>query len=197
MLTDSIDLLHLTLRNKPALIVHFSGVPKGIGQTVNYPNDLEFALANLTEILCCSTIEPGDFHRCPNGASGSVGVVIGPVTAGGVIFVHNDDVGSPPSTAERRKWDRPTSVSDCTRSFNRNGTFPYNEWLIGPYRVIGLFVAPDAQVQLQNGNYRNKSPADVRADLGQHRVFSSDGKIFTELQPSQQWQPLDMSTIYP
>ncbi len=49
MLTDTIGDLHAALRSRPALIVHFSGVPKGVGHPVQYPDDLQKALANSRE----------------------------------------------------------------------------------------------------------------------------------------------------
>lgn len=196
LLTDPIADLRAALRAKPALIVHFSGVPKGIGHSRRYPQDLELVLANPNEILCCSTIEPGDLDRRPPGATGSVGVVLDPIDEASVVFVHYDDVGSPPSTDERRSTDRQTSVADCVRSFTRDGLFPYNEWLVGPYRVVGLFVGSEAQVQMPDGLYRDVSPADVLNDLGPHRLFSCQDGQFVELDQGY-WRPLVMTSIYP
>jgi len=196
MLTDPITKLHAAMRSRPALIVHFSGVPKGTGHPMQYPGDLAKALADTQEILCCSTIEPGDLARRPPAATGSVGVVVGPIDEASIIFVHHDDVGSSPSTAERRKRDRRTTVADCVRSFTRDGVLPYNEWLVGPYRVIGLFVACEAQVQVA-GKYCDVDPDDVLAVLGDWRVFSDMRDGFVERDGNGNWQALDISSVYP
>ncbi len=196
MLTDPIGDLHAALRSRPALIVHFSGVPKGVGHSVQYPDDLQWALTNPHEILCCSTIEPGDFIAAPMRATGTVGVVVGPENEEGIVFVCQDDVGSPPNTVDRLAWNRPLSVGHCRRSFTRNGNTPYNEWLVGPYRIIGLFVASDAQVQV-NGRLIEVDTEGVLANLGKRRVFSDVGGEFVELDVDGRWMALDMSSVYP
>lgn len=122
--------------------------------------------------------------------------MIGPVDEASVIFVHHDDVGSPPSTVARRKLDRRTTVADCVRSFTRDGVLPYNEWLIGPYRVIGLFVAFDAQVHVA-GQYCDVGADDVLAVLGNWRVFSQMGAGFVERDRNGNWQALDITRVYP
>ena len=133
----------------------------------------------------------------PVAASGSIGIVIAPIDETSVIRVWHDDVGSPPSTVARRLLDHPTSIADCVRSFTRDGCLPYNEWLVGPYRVVGLYVASGAQVQNSDSTYRDKTCGEVLNDLGYSRIFSCLGDQFVELESTGHWKPLDMATVYP
>lgn len=196
MLTSPVSDLRALLCRRPALIVHFSGVPKGIGCDINYPKDLAYALANPGEILCCSTIEAGDFNAFPFRSSGFVGVVLDPIDEASIVFVHHDDVGAPKTTVERKMWDRAESLESCERTFTRDGEFPYNEWLVGPSRAVGIFVAPAAQIQEPNRSYRNVNASDVIGDLGRHRIFSCMAGKFVELDENGAWAPLNMLSVY-
>ena len=195
MLTDPIADLHAALCQRPALIVHFSGVPKGVGHNISYPDDLIYVLENPLEILCCSAVEPGDVAHDPPRATGSVGIVIDPLAEDSIVYVNHEDLGSPPETAKRRTWDRATSVKDCVRSFRRDGYSYYNEWLVGPYRIVGLFVAQGAQVDKKNDPYCEISINEILSDLGQHRVFSCLNDQFVEWVDAE-WQTIDMNSVY-
>lgn len=197
MLNDSLSDLHALLRARPALIVHFSGCPRGVGRVINYPHDLAWALVSPTEILCCSTIEPRDFDSFQPGASGFVGVVLDPVDERSIVYVDHEDHGAPATTADRLAMDRPESIATCERSFERDGATPYNEWLVGPFRVVGMFVAPGAEIQEPDRTFSSKSPSDVLSDFGQHRMFSCHAGQFWELLADQNWAPLDMASVYP
>lgn len=197
MLTCAISDLRALLRERPALIVHFSGCPRGIGRDINYPNDLLGVIAAPHEIICCSTIESHDFDVLPFGGSGFVGVVLDPLDEQSVVYVDHEDHGAPPSTPQRLAMDRPESLADCARTFTRDGATPHNEWLVGPSRVIGVFVAPEAQVQTSDGSFDGVMAADVLSSLGKHRLFRCIDGLFYERHAADNWQPLDMSTVYP
>lgn len=197
MLTCPISDLRALLRERPALIVHFSGCPRGVGRDTHYPCDLSSVIANSQEIICCSTIEPHDFDVPPFGGSGFVGVVLDPLGEEGIVFVDHEDHGAPPTTEQRLAMDRPESLAACARTFTRDGATPYDEWLLGPSRVVGIFVAPGAQVHTPDGSFDSVTPADVLSSLGKHRLFSCKDGQFYERHAADDWRPLDMSTVYP
>lgn len=197
MLTCPVSDLRALLRERPALIVHFSGCPRGIGRDINYPFDLRGVIADPQEIICCSTIEPHDFDALPFGGSGYVGVVLDPLDEKSVVYVDHEDHGAPPSTPQRLAMNRPESLANCARTFTRDGATPYNEWLVGPSRVIGVFVAPEAEVQRSDGAFDGVMPADVLSSLGKHRLFRCKEGLFYERHAADDWRPLDMSTVYP
>lgn len=196
MLIDPIADLRNFLICRPALLIHFSGVPKGIGHDFKYPEDLNSVIENPNEIFSCSTIEATDFDTQPVRASGYVGVVLNPIDEQSIIAVHYEDMGAPKTTEERRRLSRSTTVSDCASTFQRGDLFSYNEWLVGPSHVVGAFIAPSAQVHTQSGSFRYVGPSEIADALNISRVFSAIDGVFMELNEQGGWDPLDMSSVY-
>lgn len=188
--------LHQLLTSQPALIVHFSGFPSGVGRNMYYPADLQYVLGNPLEPYCCSTIAPSDFAAHPEKATGYVGIVLAPLVPKSIIYVSHQDHGAPPSSKERWDLDRPVSIEDCARSLIRDGDTPYNEWLVGFSRVVGIFKAPQASILKGPLDEDGRSPDEILDELGDFRLFTSDAGQFIERQGYDDWIDLDMKTIY-
>lgn len=152
------------LRRHSALIVHFSGLPRGSGATSYFPNDLEYALANAATCrLACSTVRPGDiFGPVPSkNATGSVGLVLAPRTNDSVLDVWHTDGGS-----FRMRIVRDVTLQECEGTIT--GRIGYNEWALTDYEVLGLFAIAPQQVDglvpigdPYGGTIQTPGPVDV------------------------------------
>jgi len=140
--------LHHILRNSNALIVHFSGTPKGSGAITFFPNDLKKAISNPHFALSCSTIQPGDYFGndplMPRRAIGTIGIILDLQGPNSLMAVCPHDAG----TSEARE-DRPIQLSDCENSMLNRLTEPsraYNEWNLENYIVRGIFIIEPFQI---------------------------------------------------
>ncbi len=132
------------LRDHRALIVHLSGTPRGIGAGQPWPDfpvDLQqvVASANTWEISC-STVSSGHM-RAAGDLMGSVGLILRCKRGASLLGVWHQDAGSwyDPKTGRRNLGFciKPTTKS-CTDSINhRHG---HNEWVVGCYEAVGLFM---------------------------------------------------------
>lgn len=90
--------VHQFLRKHNALIVHFSGAPKGGGIERNsmFPNDLEHVVeGRAMGGLSCSVVRPGDvFHGFERNATGCIGVVLDLQSKDSLVAVDPHDCGS-------------------------------------------------------------------------------------------------------
>ena len=137
--------LALALKDKSALIVHFSHHSLMRSGRPVYPDDLKRVFARHHEFpLSCSAVSPG--HRM--SPVGSVGVIFAP-TAGSVLSVSNDDSGSltwkDGSEGSAGIGLSPEAFSD---SFNVvSGR--YNEWRVQGAPILGIFVADPNNIQVK------------------------------------------------
>lgn len=143
----SLDEVRLFLAKHQALVVHFSGTPKGIGPgQETYPKDLiKVCSGGAQGGISCSVVKPGDrFHGDICHGTGSVGLVIALNGANSLVAVSEKDVGSYVENGVRlgaKEVDIETA--DLENSLSARGE-RYNEWIVRDFEVIGMFVAVPA-----------------------------------------------------
>ena len=143
----TVDDIYRILAKHNALIVHFSGTPKGAGNGINnffYPDDLKNVIdGNAQGGLSCSTITPADnFHGFDRNATGSIGVIIGLRNIESLVCGSENDCGS--GTDEN--GDRYCSsnlvspaIPECLESAITNRQIGrYNELVVKNYDVLGI-----------------------------------------------------------
>lgn len=140
------------LRGHNALIVHFSGTPKGAGSNFEhlYPADLQ-SVVNLEAMggVSCSVVRPddefSDLERA--NATGCIGVVLGLRDKDSLVAVHPHDCGSFVEDGVRKvPNERNLTIDDLEETFVNRPRGSYNEWIIKNYIVLGIFAAPPFRV---------------------------------------------------
>lgn len=138
------------LRRHNALIVHFSGAPKGSGKMRDnhlYPNDLLHAINNPAQCqLSCSLVVPSDnFSGFARNATGCIGVILGLKSNQSILAAFADDCGSAEDeNGSRCVPNQPTLTPACLENtITDRARGSYNEWIVKDYIVLGIFaVAP-------------------------------------------------------
>lgn len=148
-LKPTITEIHQVLRDRSALIVHFSGAPRGAGtpQTIckgetPFPDDLLNVLrSGATTGVSTSTVTPQDrFALQESRATGFVGVVLGLTSTDSLAYADVRDCGSGISEGKRYfPPEKDIAVADLR--FTIDGRQYYNEWVLRDYGVLGLFAA--------------------------------------------------------
>lgn len=145
----SLDEVRSFLAKHQALIVHFSGCPKGTGPGQEaYPKDLLKVYSGGAQGgISCSVVKPGDqFHGDIRHGTGSVGLVIALTEANSLIAVSAHDAGSYLENGVRRvAKEVGIETADLENSFSARGE-RYNEWVVRDFEVIGMFVAEPASI---------------------------------------------------
>ncbi len=166
MRKPTIATVHRMLQRHNALIVHFSGAPKGVGESARlFPDDLRHvANGNAMGGVSCSTVAPGDiFSRIPSASNGTgfVGVVIDLQVKESLIGVDPADCGSSLDVHKIRhvKVEKDIFVKDLDATMGSARTH-YNEWVIRNFKVLGIFVALPCYVSVPY-----VWPPDVPKDL--------------------------------
>lgn len=140
------------LRSHDALIVHFSGVPKGTGHNTDleFPEDLRSVInGDAQGGVSCSVVKPGDEFadmRKAN-ATGCIGVVLGLNSPDSLVAIHPHDCGSWVDDNGNRSalpmhsitWETMKSTLTNRPTDPRSGR--YNEWIVRDYEVLGVFAA--------------------------------------------------------
>jgi hypothetical protein len=160
----SISDVYSFLRSRNALIVHFSGAPKGAGRERGsrhlFPRDLEHVIAgNASGGVSCSVIEPGDkFGQFERNATGCIGLVLGLTAPESLVAVHSEDCGSFENSCGVRvvPVEQDVAISDLKNSLVSRKS--YNEWVLRDFVVLGLFAAPPYEVSVLE---TPKWPADM------------------------------------
>ena len=157
------------LRQRNALIVHFSGAPKGSGVDRGdkhlYPADLRHVLASKAMGgVSASAVQPGDvFHGFERNATGCIGVVLGLRDKDSLVAVDPRDCGSIEDESGNRivQHEKDISIADLRRSFADRES--YNEWVIRKYSSLGIFAAPPREVSiLQVPTFPEDMPESLR-----------------------------------
>jgi hypothetical protein len=137
------------LRKHRALLVHFSGTPKGSGAARpcnEYPDDLLNVIAlGAMGGLSSSTVAPYDDFSCTSHerkSTGSVGVILGLKTPQSLIAAFPGDAGTlTDENDERAAHDRTVSLAELEESIvNR---CRYNEWIVRDYTPLGILICSD------------------------------------------------------
>ncbi len=141
------------LEQHNALIVHFSGAPKGVGNdSYLYPNDLKNVINGKAQGgLACSTVTPTDiFSGFNRNATGCIGVILGLNTCQSLVEVSQTDCGSGIDEYGNRtviNKRKVLTLNDIEETIlNRpNG---YNEWIIKDYVVLGIFATHPFEISV-------------------------------------------------
>ena len=124
------------LRNKRAVVVHFSHHSVINPHRPLFPGDLAQAIANRDKFtLSCSVVWPNH----PMDLVGSVGVIFKPRCAN-VISVSNSDSGSM-SMADGSDGSLGVPLTDQSFASTFQPVGKYNEWRVQGAEVAGIFVA--------------------------------------------------------
>jgi hypothetical protein len=207
------------LRKHNALIVHFSGAPKGAGLERGwlFPKDLANVLAGgAMGGLSCSVVRVGDvFQAEVRNATGCIGVVLGFQSKDSLVAVDPSDCGSmeDDETGIREvPHERDIAVADLERTLTERTD--YNEWVVRDYVPIGILAVPPLEVDTlsvpmyppdvpQIARDETPAPCIVRIDpvkmtnmfMGQNMYTFKKGKILCRR--NGLFYPVDHSEIYP
>jgi len=148
--------VHAFLRGRNALLVHFSGSPKGAGRDRGadhlFPKDLLHVIAGRASSgLSCSVVRPGDvFRGFARNATGAIGVVLDLRSAESLIAVSPSDLGSGEDAAGNRvvSHERDITLGDLEDTLDRRANGDYNEWVVRDFRVRGVFAGSPPQVSV-------------------------------------------------
>lgn len=143
----SVNEVRLFLASRNALIVHFSGCPKGAGFERGhvYPADLQHVLAREAQGgLAASVVMPGDrfaadFSHC--NSTGCIGVILDLNSPESLVAVSPHDCGSRDDHQGTREVldEREITLEDLEQSISLRPRGGYNEWVVKDFRVIGIF----------------------------------------------------------
>jgi hypothetical protein len=208
------------LRADNSLIVHFSGLARGAGNSLKrryYPDDLQNVVrSGAMGGVSCSVIHPGDTIGTPgdNNATGCIGVVLGFNRPTSLLDAHAKDCGSSAlPDGSRVPNPRPFCLADVEATLTGRQLHHYNEWVVGDYRVLGIFVAPPLAVQVVQpinaptdvsaemlGDVNPLGPRyetipDVQRDFPKERIFAFKNSAIVE-HAGGQWTIAPHETIY-
>lgn len=153
----SIYEVHALLREKKALIVHFSTEGKGrewnqiiqgltdlerqaaIEKNISrfYPGDLLYAINRTEQSLCASTISANDDPLLH--AMGCIGLILGIQRPASLRAVYAGDDGYL-GEDDDRDMDIPIEVARDTIEYRHERG--HNEWLVKDYRPLGILALP-------------------------------------------------------
>lgn len=163
--------IYSVLAEHKALIVHFSGTPKGSGSGFedSFPSDLKKVIAGRSQTgISCSTVMPGDEFRdlCRANATGCIGVILTLLAPDSVMDAHPADCGSYVEDGVRKvPKARDMTKSELEATISKRAQDSYNEWVIARYKVIGLFAADPYRVSAQvNIDYPVDMPDYLRSN---------------------------------
>lgn len=145
MNTLSTNQIHSFLNSKNALLVHFSGCPKGSGiNNKPFPDDLFSVINNEFDgELACSVIIPGDG---PGNAIGKIGVIL-EVDSSTLSAVFPEDAGSIIGAEGKRLYQQQNiDCSVLAQSLTDRKT--YNEWIVKNNKVLGVFIFPCQEIEI-------------------------------------------------
>lgn len=183
------------LRRRSALIVHFASVPPLAGPGLGYPQSLLTSVRDRSRQLSCSVVQPGDsfgvYADTKNG-TGTIGLIIRPCDDASVIAVAPKDAGSVAQPNGNRVFS-PHEITAVTmeESMERRGEADgpeaaYNEWGLGNYEVVGLFVSNPTENDVQLAG-QNVPSTETIEDTIKHfselglRIFTFAGGSICEL----------------
>jgi len=205
------------LRRHAALIVHFSGTPKGAGSDFEhmYPADLENVIAlGALGGVSCSVVRPGDeFAGQDANATGCIGVVLGLRDKNSLVAADPHDCGSYVENGVRKAPERNLTADDLEVSLTKRPSGSYNEWVMRDYIILGIFAAPPFRVsklevpkypadmpdylkdQTPVPSFTSVCPAELVATFPRHSLFSAYMGELVRLS-GEGIVPCDHATIY-
>ena len=185
------------LRTHRALIVHFSGTPRGIGDGQNrpdFPQDLHEVIANAGSWeIACSTASSGQ-NRAGGHFLGEFGLILRCRDGASLLGVCNQDAGSFYNAAAGKRHigecDPPT-VASCHWSITQR--IRHNEWILANYEPVGLFFDgsfPHHVWDTPTKFQREVLAAEVKAFIGLPLLYF-DGDDLREVYPVPQVRNID------
>ncbi|MFM0292241.1 hypothetical protein P0D68_03710 [Paraburkholderia sp. RL17-380-BIE-A] len=213
--------IYSLLRTSNSLIVHFSGIAPGTGnpgERLYYPDDLRNVVTGgAMGGVSCSVISPGDIFgqtENNNNATGCVGVVLGLLSPSSLLDVHAGDGGSTVlPNGQRDANPKSLNLTDLQETITGRHRGTYNEWVVGNYKVLGIFIAAPCMVRAivdipappgvpANilGNSRGpgicyETINDVQRDFPDQRIFRFNVREIQEVNSSV-WVHAPHNTIY-
>jgi hypothetical protein len=195
----SVSDVHAFLRDRKALIVHFSGTPPAGGDfNFQFPNDIKNVL-DLGAItgVSCSLVVPGDNFddgKGPRNAYGSVGVIVDLTTSQSLATATAGDGGALSFNCKREFDEVDLDLSDLQDTLDkRNGA---NEWGVRDYQVIGLFVMDPIEYWSVETIVRTDIAFVARQFPG-FRIFTFSDAEIVETLPNGRRIVMDIAKIYP
>jgi len=190
----TVDEARTFLRRRNALIVHFSGCPKGVGFDTCYPDDLVQATANPHWGLACSVVKPGDGI---GNAFGFVGIIVDVTKDTSVVAVSTDDCGSQVDrgTGKRIALDMIPTAEKCEKSLDERTK--HNEWVVEDYEVMGIFVLRPPQIWSGSGlgGPTKITVGDIHATFGKP-VVTTDEQGFWRWHSGDRWCRCTHQDVY-
>lgn len=161
----TVDEVHNILQRHSALIVHFSGAPKGSGVERGhlYPQDLHHVKnGNAMGGVSCSVVCPTDvFHGDNRNAMGCIGLVLDLTESNSLVAVSPHDCGSI-EVDGRRTVEREVNISafDVEKSITNRQPCSYNEWVLRNFKILGVFAVYPFEISVQSKLFRPEDAPD-------------------------------------
>lgn len=167
MISEDVNTIYQILAEHNALIVHFSGAPKGSGNSCNdhlFPDDLKNVIDGKAQGgLSCSTVMPNDiFSGIERNATGCIGLILGLKEKDSLVSAESDDRGSYlDESGSRLVEKRKISKQDIRDSIVNRSSTSYNEWVVKNYYIIGVFAISPMEVSV-----RQNLPPELAEAMG-------------------------------
>lgn len=146
--------VHDILRSHSALVVHFSGAPKGAGAERGnlFPEDLLHIVSGQAQGgVSCSTVKPNDmFAGEARNAIGCIGLVLDLNQSTSLVAVSPSDCGSVEENGARVVGhEADISVGDVESSISCRRHDSYNEWVLRDFKILGVFAIRPLEVSVR------------------------------------------------
>lgn len=151
----TVDEVHNILQRHSALIVHFSGAPKGSGVERGhlYPQDLYHVNNGMAMGgVSCSVVCPTDvFHGDKRNAMGCIGLVLDLTESNSLVAVSPHDCGSIEISGKRCvEHEVNISTIDVEKSITNRQPGSHNEWVLRDFKVLGVFAVYPFEISMQS-----------------------------------------------
>lgn len=154
-----------------ALLVHFSGTPKGGGSSFNaaFPFDLQAVMQGQAQGgLSASVVSPLDeFNNLTRAnATGCVGLVLRLRSPESLVAVSPPDCGSVVEDGIRKVLhEKDIDAADLNLSISargHNASHFYNEWVVRDFEVAGVFAMPPLRIMRWNAPWPDDTPSELK-----------------------------------
>lgn len=184
------------LENKDALIVHFSGVPKGSGiSTRNYPEDLLNVInKGAMSGLSCSVVKPDDkFEGVDRNAYGHIGVVLGFEDKDSLsnALINNESSWQNLETGERDSINSNRDIFIDHLEQSLNVSHGITEWVVKNYKVLGMFAMPPFNISTGNTSINS-----IINDFPGQKIYTFNNGKLMMIGSNQQLVDINHNEIY-
>jgi hypothetical protein len=187
------------LRRHQAVLVHFSGCPKGVGFDLYYPNDLMRVIANPALDISASIFRPSTDTRY--NTFGEIGVILDPRTDQSVVYVCEQDGGSHVVGGRRVPRQSSITTDQCEYSLAERGKpdprVAHNEWVVEDYNVKGIFVIGLNVWDMGANQMKQTTLISISAQFAPLPIYGrAQTGIYLQWDPATDWQPTSHASIY-